>query len=85
MQHHRSEGGSAAQAPGRAPRRACYGLALTSLMLLVCLLSLHGDFAMSYTPLINHLVMREFVSGPPSYRSIHKRIRDRKPSLKESS
>ena len=30
------------------------------------------------------LFMREFVSGPPSYRSIQKRIRDRKPSLRES-
>ena len=29
--------------------------------------------------------MREFVSGPPSYRSIYKRIRDRKPSLGEGS
>jgi len=39
----------------------------------------------SDTPLIDHLVMREFVSGPPSYRSINKRVRDRKPSLRESS
>ena len=39
----------------------------------------------SDTPLIDHLVMRKFVSGPPSYRSIHKRVRDRKPSLRESS
>jgi len=29
--------------------------------------------------------MREFVSGPLSYRSIHKRVRDRKPSLGEGS
>jgi len=39
----------------------------------------------SDTPLIDHLVMREFVSGPPSYRSIHKRVRYRKPSLREGS
>ena len=31
------------------------------------------------------LVIREFVSGLPSYRFIHKRVRDRKPSLRESS
>jgi len=36
----------------------------------------------SDTPLIDHLVMREFVSGSPSYRSIHKRVRDREPSFK---
>ena len=41
--------------------------------------------AFSDTPLIDHLVMREFVSGPPIYRSIQQRARDRKPSLKESS
>jgi len=35
-------------------------------------------------PLIDHLVMREFVSGPPIYRCIHKTVRDRKPSLRES-
>jgi len=34
----------------------------------------------SDTPLIDHLVMREFVSGPPSYRFIYERVRDRKPS-----
>jgi len=67
---------------GRAARRARNGLALASLMLLARHLSLHGHFVMNDTPLINHLVMREFVSGPPSYRSIHRRIRD---SLKESS
>jgi len=39
----------------------------------------------SNTPLIDHLVMREFVSGPPSYRSIYGRVRDRKPSLREGS
>jgi len=38
----------------------------------------------SNTPLIDHLVMRKFVSGPPSYRFIHKRVGDRKPSLRES-
>jgi len=37
----------------------------------------------SDTPLIDHSVMREFVSGPPSYRSIHMRVRDRKPSVDE--
>jgi len=35
----------------------------------------------SDTPLIDHLVMREFVSGPPSYRFIYERVRDRKPVL----
>jgi len=39
----------------------------------------------SDTPLIDHLVMREFVSGLPSYRSMQKTVRDRKPSLWESS
>ena len=39
----------------------------------------------SDTPLIDHLIMREFVSGPPSYRSIYERVRDRKPSLREGS
>ena len=39
----------------------------------------------SNTPLIDHLLMREFMSGLPSCRSIHKRVRDRKPSLRESS
>jgi len=39
----------------------------------------------SDTPLIDHLVMREFVSGPPSYHSIYERVRDRKPSLREGS
>jgi len=40
----------------------------------------------SDTPLVNHLVLTEFVSGPPSYSSIHKRVGDRKPShdLRES-
>jgi len=37
------------------------------------------------TPLINHLVMRGFVSGPPSYRSRHKIVRERKRSLMKSS
>jgi len=37
------------------------------------------------TQFIDHLVTREFVSGPPSYLSIHKRVRDRMPSLRESS
>ena len=40
---------------------------------------------MSDTPLIDHLVMREFVSGPPSYRFIYERVRDRKPSLRKGS
>ena len=35
----------------------------------------------SDTPLIDHLVMREFVSGPPSYRFIYERVRDRKPRI----
>jgi len=39
----------------------------------------------SDTPLIDHLVMREFVSGPPSYRSIHRRVCDKTPSLRKSS
>jgi len=39
----------------------------------------------SDTPLIDHLVMREFVSGPPSYRFIYERVRDRKPSLRTGS
>ena len=39
----------------------------------------------SDTPLIDHLVMREFVSGPPSYRFIYERVRDRKPSLGKGS
>jgi len=40
----------------------------------------------SNTPLIDHVVMREFVNGgPPGYDSIHKRVRDRKLSLRESS
>jgi len=30
----------------------------------------------SNTPLIDHLVMREFVSGPPNYRFIYERVRD---------
>jgi len=34
----------------------------------------------SDTPLIDHSVMREFVSGPPSYRFIYERVRDRKSS-----
>jgi len=36
----------------------------------------------SDTPLIDRLVMKKFVSGLSSYRSIHKRVRDRKPSLR---
>ena len=39
----------------------------------------------SDTPLIDHLVMREFVSGPPSYPFIYERVRDRKPSLRKGS
>ena len=39
----------------------------------------------SDTTLINHPVMREFVSKPPISRSIHRRVRDRKSSLGESS
>ena len=40
----------------------------------------------SNTPLIDHVVMREFVNGgPPGYHSIHKRVRKRKLSLRESS
>jgi len=39
----------------------------------------------SDTPLIDHLVMREFVSGPPSYLFIYERVRDRKPSLRKGS
>jgi len=39
----------------------------------------------SDTPLIDYLVMREFVSGPPSYRFIYERVRDRKPSLRKGS
>ena len=39
----------------------------------------------SDTPLIDHVVMREFVSGPPSYRFIYERVRDRKPSLRKGS
>ena len=39
----------------------------------------------SDTPLIDHLVMREFVSGPPSYRFIYERVRERKPSLRKGS
>ena len=37
----------------------------------------------SDTPLIDHLVMREFVSRPPS--CMHRRVRDRKPRIRESS
>ena len=33
----------------------------------------------------DHLVMRQFVSGPPSYCSIHKRVCDRKPILRKGS
>jgi len=29
--------------------------------------------------------MREFVSGPPSYRFIYERVRDRKPNLRKGS
>jgi len=43
------------------------------------------ESAGSDTPLIDHLVMREFVSGPPSYRFIYERVRDRKPSLRKGS
>jgi len=32
-------------------------------------------YVFSDTPLIDHLVMREFVSGPPSYRFIYERVR----------
>ena len=39
----------------------------------------------SETPTIDHLVMREFVSRLPSYRSRHKRVRVRTPSHVESS
>ena len=39
----------------------------------------------SDTPLIGHLVMREFVSAPPSYRFIYERVGDRKPSLRKGS
>jgi len=39
----------------------------------------------SDTPLIDHLVKREFVSGLPSYRFIYERVRDRKPSLRKGS
>ena len=35
----------------------------------------------SDTPLIDHLVMREFVSGPPSYRSIYERVVTESPVL----
>jgi hypothetical protein len=42
-------------------------------------------YHISDTPLIDHLVMREFVSGPPSYRFIYERVRDRKPSLRKGS
>ena len=42
-------------------------------------------FENSDTPLIDHLVMREFVSGPPNYCFIYERVRDRKPSLREGS
>jgi len=41
---------------------------------------IHSD-----TQLIDHLVMREFVSRPPIYCSIHKRGCDRKTSFRESS
>ena len=43
--------------------------------------ALLGRLGRVKSPLIDHLVMREFVSGPPSCCSIHKRVRDRKPSL----
>ena len=46
---------------------------------------LYFSSTISDTPLIDHLVNREFVSGQPSYRSIHKKVRNRKPSLRESS
>ena len=39
----------------------------------------------SDTPLIDHLVMREFVSGPPSYRFIYEGVCERKPSLRTGS
>jgi len=40
------------------------------------------SYSASDTPLIDRLVMRAFMSGLSSYRSIHKRVRDRKPSLR---
>ena len=46
---------------------------------------LYFSSTISDTPLIDHLVNREFVSGQPSYRSIHKKVGNRKPSLRESS
>ena len=52
----------------------------TTCLHLALLLSRYSD-----TPLIDHLVMREFVSGPPSYRFIYERVRDRKPSLRKGS
>ena len=39
----------------------------------------------SDTPLIDHFVMKEFVSRPPSYRFIYERVRERKPSLRKGS
>ena len=45
----------------------------------------HVHTFFSDAPLIDHLVMREFVSGPPSYRFIYERVRDRKPSLRKGS
>ena len=39
----------------------------------------------SDTLLIDHLALREFVNGSPSYRCRHKKVRDRKPSPMESS
>ena len=45
--------------------------------------SWEGLFCLSDTPLIEHLILPEFVSGPLSYRSRHRRVCDRKPSLRE--
>jgi len=47
----------------------------------VCSTSQRHSHHQSDTPLIDHLLMREFVSRPPSYRSIHKGVRDKKPTL----
>ena len=45
----------------------------------------HLKKPISDTPLIDHLVMREFVNGPPSYRFIYEGVRERKPSLRTGS
>ena len=39
----------------------------------------------SDTQLIDHLIMRDFVSGLSSFRSIYERDSDRNPSLREGS